>query len=37
MKRFAMAALGGTLAGAILTTQVAGPIIAQDGARNSTV
>ncbi len=37
MKRFAMAALGGTLAGAILTTQVAGPLIAQDSERNSTV
>ena len=30
MKKFIMAAVGGTLAGAILTTQVAGPLIAQD-------
>jgi carboxyl-terminal processing protease len=37
MKRFAMAALGGTLAGAILTTQVAGPLIAQNAERNSSV
>jgi len=37
MKKFLMAALGGTLAGALLTTQVAGPIIAQEAARNSSV
>jgi carboxyl-terminal processing protease len=37
MKKFAMAALGGTLAGAILTTQIAGPLLAQDGTRNSSV
>ena len=37
MKRFAMAALGGTLAGVILTTQVAGPLIAQDAERNASV
>ncbi len=30
MKKFVMAAVGGTLAGAILTTQVAGPLIAQE-------
>ena len=30
MKKFLMAATGGTLAGALLTTQVAGPLLAQD-------
>ncbi len=30
MKKFVMAALGGTLAGAVATTQVAGPLLAQD-------
>ncbi|MGB5559586.1 MAG: S41 family peptidase [Paracoccaceae bacterium] len=37
MKRFVMAALGGTLAGAILTTQVAGPLIAQESQKSSSV
>ncbi len=37
MKKFVMAALGGTLAGALLTTQVAGPLIAQDTQRNASV
>ncbi|WP_299550802.1 S41 family peptidase [uncultured Tateyamaria sp.] len=37
MKKFVMAALGGTLAGAIATTQVAGPLLAQEGAANATV
>ena len=37
MKKFVMAALGGTLAGALLTTQIAGPLIAQDTARNASV
>ncbi|MDE9449608.1 S41 family peptidase [Aliiroseovarius sp. Z3] len=37
MRKFVMAALGGTLAGAVLTTQVAGPLLAQDAARNSSV
>ena len=32
-----MAALGGTVAGALLTTQVAGPLIAQETDRNATV
>ena len=32
-----MAALGGTLAGALLTTQVAGPLIAQEAERNTSV
>lgn len=37
MKKFVMAALGGTLAGAVLTTQVAAPLLAQDTGRGSTV
>ena len=37
MKRFIMAALGGTAAGILLTTQVAGPLIAQENARNTSV
>ena len=37
MKKFVMAALGGILAGAVLTTQVAGPLIAQEAGRNSSV
>ncbi|WP_424941549.1 S41 family peptidase [Aliiroseovarius sp. S253] len=37
MKKLVMAALGGTLAGAILTTQVAGPLVAQDASENATV
>ncbi|GAB1478996.1 S41 family peptidase [Paracoccaceae bacterium] len=37
MKRLLMAALGGTLAGTLLTTQVAGPLIAQEAAKNSSV
>ena len=37
MKKFVMAALGGTLAGAVLTTQVAGPLVAQEAAKSSTV
>lgn len=37
MKKFVMAAIGGTLAGAILTTQVAGPLIAQESQRNASV
>ncbi|NPD18702.1 S41 family peptidase [Alterinioella nitratireducens] len=37
MKRFLFAALGGTAAGILLTTQVAGPLIAQESARNTTV
>jgi carboxyl-terminal processing protease len=32
-----MAALGGTVAGAVLTTQVAGPLIAQEAERSSSV
>ncbi|WP_375261725.1 S41 family peptidase [Palleronia sp.] len=37
MRKFAMAALGGTVAGLILTTQVAGPLIAQENAANESV
>jgi carboxyl-terminal processing protease len=37
MKKFMLAALGGTLAGAVLTTQVAGPLIAQEAAESGTV
>ncbi|MDA5092765.1 S41 family peptidase [Aliiroseovarius sp. KMU-50] len=37
MKKFVMAALGGTLAGALLTTQVAAPLLAQDAGRGNTV
>ncbi len=37
MKRFAIAAVGGVLAGAVLTTQVAGPLIAQEASRKSSV
>lgn len=32
-----MAALGGTVAGVVATTQIAGPLVAQETARNSTV
>ncbi len=37
MKKFVMAALGGTLAGAVVTTQFAGPLLAQQAAPESTV
>ena len=37
MKKFAMAALGGTLAGIVATTYVAGPLLAQEGAREANV
>ncbi|WP_299209662.1 S41 family peptidase [uncultured Tateyamaria sp.] len=37
MKKFVMAALGGTMAGAIATTQVAGPLLAQESASSATV
>lgn len=37
MKKFVMAALGGTLAGVLATTQVAGPLLAQESARNTNV
>ncbi|SFD70872.1 S41 family peptidase [Roseivivax sediminis] len=37
MKRFLMAAIGGTLAGAVATTQFVGPLLAQESANNSSV
>ncbi|MVO15466.1 S41 family peptidase [Parasedimentitalea huanghaiensis] len=37
MKKFAMAAVGGTLAGILATTYVAGPLLAQENARSATV
>jgi len=37
MKKFAMAALGGTLAGVIATTQIAGPLLAQEAERTGSV
>ncbi|WP_415404944.1 S41 family peptidase [Tateyamaria sp. SN3-11] len=37
MKKFAMAAIGGTLAGVIATTQIAGPLLAQESANNASV
>ena len=37
MKKLLMAAMGGTLAGAVLTTQIAGPMIAQDATKNANV
>ncbi|MEE9426794.1 MAG: S41 family peptidase [Paracoccaceae bacterium] len=37
MRKFVMAATGGILAGAILTTQVAGPLLAQENLRNVSV
>jgi len=37
MKKFVMAAVGGTLIGAVLTVQIAGPLVAQDNQSNTTV
>jgi carboxyl-terminal processing protease len=37
MKKMVIAALCGTLAGAVLTTQVAGPMLAQDASKNAKV
>jgi len=37
MKKFVMAAIGGTLAGVVATTQIAGPLIAQETTRNTNV
>ncbi|MBS8228022.1 S41 family peptidase [Vannielia litorea] len=37
MKRFMMAALGGTLAGVLMSTQIAGPLIAQETDRNASI
>ncbi|MEZ5777470.1 MAG: S41 family peptidase [Paracoccaceae bacterium] len=35
MRKFLVAALGGTLAGVLLTTQVAGPLVAQEASKSS--
>ena len=37
MKKFVMAAMGGTLAGVIATTQIAGPLLAQESESKTTV
>jgi carboxyl-terminal processing protease len=37
MKKMMMAVLGGTVAGAVATTQIAGPLIAQEAERNASV
>jgi len=37
MKKFVMATVVGTLAGALLTTQVAGPLLAQEAEKNASV
>ena len=37
MKKVLMVAIGGTLAGIVATTQVAGPLLAQEGERNASV
>lgn len=37
MKKFVLAALGGTVAGALMTTQVAGPLVAQEASKPSSV
>jgi len=37
MRKFWMAALGGIVAGAVVTTQVAGPLIAQEAERNASI
>ncbi|MEZ5731615.1 MAG: S41 family peptidase [Paracoccaceae bacterium] len=37
MKKFVMAALGGTVAGVLMTTQVAGPLLAQEATKSSSV
>ena len=37
MKKIALAAVGGTLAGIVATTQIAGPLVAQENERSSSV
>jgi carboxyl-terminal processing protease len=37
MKKFVMAALGGTVAGVVATTQIAGPLIAQETTQESSI
>ena len=37
MRKFVLAAIGGTIAGAVLTVQIAGPLVAQENARSASV
>ena len=37
MKKYALVGLGGTLAGALIATQVAGPLIAQEATQSASV
>ena len=37
MKNYLMAGIGGTLAGILVTTQLAGPLVAQESGRNTSV
>ena len=37
MKKFVFAAVGGTIAGVLLSTQVAGPLLAQEANRRASV
>lgn len=37
LKKFALAAVGGTLAGVVLTTQVTGPLLAQEAEKSTSV
>ncbi len=37
MQKYVMAALGGTVAGALMVTQVAGPLVAQESSANTSV
>ena len=37
MRKFVMAALGGTLAGVVITTQIAGPLVAQEAKSETSV
>ena len=37
MRKFVMAAVAGTLAGAVATTQIAGPLLAQESTRQTSV
>ncbi len=37
MKKFVFAAIGGTVAGALLSTQIAGPLLAQEAEKHSSV
>ena len=37
MRKFVMAAMAGALTGVVATTQIVGPLLAQEGAENSNV